>query len=49
MAVMISYDKYGTSLARWSGSEEQLLKIAQKEKDKPQCAKIKIGTRQIYP
>lgn len=49
MPVMISYDKNDIALARWSGSEEQLKQIAAKEKNKPKCAKILIGTKQIYP
>ena len=46
---MISYDKYGTALARWSGSEKQLRDIAEKEKKKSACAKIILNTKQIYP
>lgn len=49
MAVMISYKRDGTTLARWAGSEEELRRIAEKEKQKPACAKILLGTKQIYP
>lgn len=46
---MISYKKDGTTLARWSGSREELERIAEKEKKKAACARIVINTEQIYP
>jgi hypothetical protein len=49
MPLMISYDRQGAALARWAGPIEELKRIAEKEKKKSACAKILIGTKQIYP